>query len=121
MKPFRFIRSQQWSGVVSRKEACGLDIIVPVYRGARDTAACIFSVLTCKTSIPFRLVVVNDKSPEVQVHKLLGALARRGRTLCYIDNETNLGFTGSVNKGMDLDPKAHKLLLNSDTVVYNQV
>lgn len=113
------IRSAEWkNGLTPRIDPCGLDVIIPVYRGVRDTAACIHSVLSSKTTTPFRLVVVNDNSPESQVRRLLGALSNR-ELFHYIENEENLGFTGSVNAGMNLDPDSHKILLNSDTIVYD--
>ncbi|WP_024516283.1 glycosyltransferase [Bradyrhizobium sp. Tv2a-2] len=118
VEPIPPIRAAQWKSLTPRTEACGLDVIVPVYRGLADTAACIYSVLTAKVQISFRLIVVNDKSPEPGVTKLLNALARR-KLLLYIENIENKGFVISANKGMAVDREAHKLLLNSDTIVYD--
>jgi O-antigen biosynthesis protein len=118
MEPIPTIRASQWRSLASRTEACGLDVIVPVYRGVRDTAACIYSVLTAKVQTSFRLIVVNDKSPEPEVTRLLNALARR-KLFLYIENFENMGFVVSVNKGMAVDANSHKLLLNSDTIVYD--
>jgi GT2 family glycosyltransferase len=119
VEPIPIVRAAQWNGLTARIEACGLDVIIPVYRGLRDTAACIYSVLTTKVGVPFRLIVVNDRSPEPEMSRLLGALARR-ELLVYLENEENMGFVASVNKGMALDPDSHKLLLNSDTIVYDR-
>jgi GT2 family glycosyltransferase len=118
MEPIPTIRASQWKSLAPRTEACGLDVIVPVYRGVRDTAACIHSVLTAKVQTPFRLIVVNDKSPEPEVTRLLNALARR-KLFLYIENIDNMGFVVSANKGMAADANSHKLLLNSDTIVYD--
>jgi O-antigen biosynthesis protein len=118
MEPIPMIRAAQWKSLAPRTEACGLDVVIPVYRGLRDTAACIYSVLSARVQIPFRLIVVNDKSPEPEVTRLLNALARRKLFLCT-ENIENMGFVISANKGMAVDPRSHKLLLNSDTIVYD--
>ncbi|QDM22629.1 glycosyltransferase [Tardiphaga sp. vice154] len=112
------IKISQWPGLLSRKLAAEIDVIVPVYRGLRDTAACLYSVLSCEVKVPFRLVVVNDKSPEGKLNKLLKALSERG-LFHYIENSSNHGFTYSVNRGMQLGIGCHKILLNSDTIVYD--
>jgi glycosyltransferase involved in cell wall biosynthesis len=36
-----------------------------------------------------------------------------------MENKQNLGFTATVNKGMNLSRDTHKILLNSDTIVYD--
>jgi O-antigen biosynthesis protein len=118
MEPIPVIRASQWKSLAPRTESCGLDVIIPVYRGVRDTAACIHSVLTAKVQTAFRLIVVNDKSPEPEVTRLLNALARR-KLFFYIENIENMGFVVSANKGMSVDANSHKLLLNSDTIVYD--
>lgn len=118
MEPIPLIRPGQWNRLKPRIEACGLDVIIPVYRGLRDTAACVHSVLTAKVHTSFRLIVVNDKSPEPEVSKLLSALARR-KLFLYLENSENMGFIVSANRGMAVDPDAHRLLLNSDTIVYD--
>ena len=119
MEPIPAVRAAQWKSLVPRTETCGIDVIIPVYRGLRDTAACIYSVLTAKLQTPFRLIVVNDKSPEPEVTRLLRALARR-KLFLYLENAENMGFVISANKGMAVDPQTHKLLLNSDTIVYDR-
>ena len=52
-----------------------VDIIVPVYRGLQDTRRCIESVLAsgCKTA--WRLIVINDASPEPELAEWLRAKA----------------------------------------------
>lgn len=118
VEPIPVVRAAQWSGLTPRVEVCGIDVIIPVYRGLRDTAACIYSVLTAKGRASFRLIIVNDRSPEPDLTRLLNALARRELLVC-LENDENLGFVGSVNRGMASDANAHKLLLNSDTIVYD--
>ena len=77
-----------------------------------------YSVLTAKSNVTFNLIVVNDCSPEPRLTQFLRALAKRN-LFQYIENESNYGFTTSVNNGMRLNAERDKLLLNSDTVVYD--
>jgi GT2 family glycosyltransferase/glycosyltransferase involved in cell wall biosynthesis len=95
-----------------------VDVIVPVYRGYDDTLACIHSVLTAPTATPFELVVIDDASPEPELSAELARLAGLGLFTLLV-NAPNRGFVGTANRGMALHPDRDVLLLNSDTVVYN--
>ncbi|AVS86004.1 glycosyl transferase family 2 [Paracidovorax avenae] len=96
-----------------------VDVIVPVYRGLADTRLCLESVLasTCRT--PYRLVVINDCSPEPEVTAWLRERAAGDDRILLLENEENLGFVGTVNRGMALSGSNDVLLLNSDTEVAN--
>lgn len=95
-----------------------LDVIIPVYRGYDDTLACIHSVLTSENDTPYELVVIDDASPEPELSAALDKLAQMG-LISLLRNEKNLGFVGTVNRGMALHPDRDVLLLNSDTLVFN--
>lgn len=94
-----------------------VDIIVPVYRGLQDTRRCIESVLAsgCKTA--WRLIVINDASPEPELAEWLRAKAVSEPRITLLENEQNLGFVGTVNRGMALSDAHDVLLLNSDAEV----
>ncbi|MGV8803674.1 MAG: glycosyltransferase [Polaromonas sp.] len=95
-----------------------IDIIVPVYRGLEQTRRCIESVLNSTIKVPFRLILINDESPEIEVSNYLRELrSLPGVTL--IENAENLGFTATVNLGMSLSTENDVVLLNSDTEVAN--
>ncbi|MFG5777214.1 methyltransferase domain-containing protein [Comamonas sp. J-3] len=96
-----------------------VDIIVPVYRGLADTRLCIDSVLSSNMSTPYRLVVINDCSPEPAVTDWLRERAKQDSRILLLENEENLGFVGTVNRGMALSGDNDVLLLNSDTEVAN--
>jgi FkbM family methyltransferase len=108
--------------VIERKNAPSgspvVDVIVPVYRGYDDTMACIHSVLASHNATPFELVVIDDASPEAALSKALGRLAELG-LISLLRNQRNLGFVGAVNRGMALHEMRDVLLLNSDTLVFN--
>ena len=96
-----------------------VDVIVPVYRGLEDTRLCVESVLASRCATPWRLVIVNDASPEPQVSAWLRDIASRESRILLLENQDNLGFVGTVNRGMGVSDQHDVLLLNSDTEVAN--
>ena len=96
-----------------------VDIIVPVYRGLADTRLCIDSVLASTNQSAWRLVVINDASPEPEVTAWLRERAAQDSRITLLENPENLGFVGTVNRGMALSDSNDVLLLNSDTEVAN--
>lgn len=96
-----------------------VDVIVPVYRGLDDTRNCIESVLASPCRTHWQLVVINDASPEPEVTTWLREKAAQEPRITLLENEENLGFVGTVNRGMALNIAHDVLLLNSDTVVAN--
>ena len=96
-----------------------VDIIVPVYRGLADTKLCVESVLAAPVQAPYRLIVINDCSPEPEVTQWLRERASNEPRIVLLENEENLGFVGTVNRGMALSADNDVLLLNSDTEVAN--
>lgn len=96
-----------------------VDIIVPVYRGLDETHCCLESVLAASGQTAWRLIVINDCSPEPEVTSWLRDFARRDPRIVLLENPENLGFVRSVNRGMALSQENDVLLLNSDTEVAN--
>lgn len=96
-----------------------VDIIVPVYRGLEDTRCCIESVLASTPTTPWRLILINDASPEADVTAWLRECATRDSRITLLENETNLGFVATVNRGMSVSDQHDVLLLNSDAEVAN--
>lgn len=96
-----------------------VDIIVPVYRGLVDTQCCILSVLNASCRTPWRLIVINDASPEPEVTAWLREIATTDERIELLENEENLGFVGTVNRGMTRSNAHDVLLLNSDAEVAN--
>ncbi|MDJ0877529.1 MAG: glycosyltransferase [Halieaceae bacterium] len=94
-----------------------IDIIVPVYDGLEEVRDCLTSVLDSRQVAPCEVTVINDASPNAEVTSYLRELARDQR-LTLLENESNLGFVRTVNRGMSLNPERDVVLLNSDTVVH---
>lgn len=99
-----------------RPAALAVDVIVPVYRGLDETRACLDSLLAAEPALPHECIVIDDASPEPALSAYLRDLAETGR-ITLLANPENLGFVGTVNRGMALHPERDVVLLNSDTRV----
>jgi O-antigen biosynthesis protein len=101
-----------------RTGAPRIDVIIPVYKGYADTLACIASVLSSDNIAPHELIVIDDQSPDLELSKALDRLAAMG-LIKLLRNEQNIGFVRTVNRGMALHNDRDVILLNSDTLVFN--
>ena len=112
-KPFRAPRQRMKRPYA---QASGTAVVIPIYRGAEETRACIDSVLaTTPPAAP--LILVNDASPESAVTALMTEYQHNPR-VTVITNACNLGFPGAANRGMAAVPHHDVILLNSDTLVF---
>lgn len=93
-----------------------IDVIIPVYNGYDETQKCIESLLNCSNKHEHQFIIINDKTPDERISYLLNNISDDRVTI--VDNETNLGFVKTVNKGMK-QSQNDVILLNSDTVVTN--
>lgn len=94
-----------------------VDIVMPVYGSRAVALQAIDSVLGAATREAFELVVVDDASPDPLLRSELQALAEAG-LITLMENERNVGFVGSVNRGVALHPGRDVVLLNSDVRVF---
>lgn len=91
-----------------------IDIIVPIYNGYQFFEK-LFSSIS-KTKMSYRLIIINDKSPDERVKPYLKEYAYCHKEVILIENEENLGFVKSVNKGLQLSEN-HVVIVNSDVEV----
>ena len=95
-----------------------VDIILPVYGQTNFVLNCIYSVLMSEQRVSYELVVIDDCGPDPELAPRLRELAGM-RLITLIENGKNLGFVASVNRGMAVHPDRDVVLLNSDTLVFN--
>lgn len=100
------------------KELPVVDVLVPVYRGYSETMRCLYNVLAFEQKTPFRLVVVEDCSPDLRLKTAIQKLCADGLLDLHSTKE-NLGFVGACNLGLALHADRDVILLNSDAEVYN--
>ena len=72
-----------------------IDVIVPVYNGYQYFDA-LFSSIE-KTEMKYRLIILNDCSPDERVLPYLKEYAGKHSEVILVENETNLGFVKNVN------------------------
>lgn len=91
-------------------------MIIPVYNAVEDVARCIDSVRQ-HSPTDCRIVLIDDCSPDERIAALFAALAVEADTrIVLLKNTSNMGFVGTVNRGMSLSCN-DVVLLNSDTIV----
>jgi GT2 family glycosyltransferase len=95
-----------------------VDIIIPIYNGYEYLEVLIRSIFS-NTASSYRLILIDDCSPDERVGKFLKTLENKQsdvREILFLRNEVNLGFVKTVNRGMKL-AKNHFVILNTDTEV----
>ncbi|UOM34653.1 glycosyltransferase [Acuticoccus sp. I52.16.1] len=98
--------------------AHGVNVVIPVYKSLKHVAATIRSVLEAQNETPCECLVIDDCSPEPEVSAFLKMLADKGLIRLLV-NEANLGFVGTVNRGMAHNEHRDVVLLNADTFVHH--
>ncbi|HEC07073.1 MAG TPA: glycosyltransferase [Thiolapillus brandeum] len=96
-----------------------VDVIVPVYGGREELRRCLESVVGSLQRTPYRLVLINDASPDPHIADDLRRFAAGHDQVELLENAQNLGFVATVNRGMALSDENDVVLLNSDTEVAN--
>ncbi|WP_321341974.1 glycosyltransferase [Breoghania sp.] len=92
-----------------------VDIIVPVYNGYQHLGP-LFTSLKANTEGPYRLIVIEDCSPDERVRPHLRRLLEPFDSVIHVEHEENRGFVRSVNEGAR-HTGTDFVILNSDTVV----
>lgn len=94
-------------------------VILPIYRDVDMTERCIRKAMPGVMSVPDSLIyAINDCSPDQHMQAMLESLAEEfGKFLLIDKNETNLGFVGTVNRGLEKFRSHDVVLLNSDVMV----
>lgn len=102
-------------GKIARQRPRPVNVIIPVYRGHRESLACLESVLATAGSAP--VIVVDDATDDRQLADDLDAAAVRTH-ITLLRNPTNLGFVASINRALAHEPTHDAVILNSDAVVF---
>ena len=111
------VLNKQRAEMVAQEPTHRLAIVMPIYRGVKITQSCIESVLAHRNPNTDLLVLLNDSSPDADMAPML-EMYRNTPNVLLLTNDTNLGFVGTVNRGMALSKGLDVLLLNSDTVLH---
>ncbi len=93
------------------------DIVVPVYGQAAYTKGCVDSIRT-HTTVPFRLIIVDDASVETATIEYLKELSVREARVRVLRQDQNRGYVDAVNLGLKNTAAEFVVVMNNDTVVY---
>ena len=98
-----------------------VDVIIPIYNAYEYVEKCINSVIKSSNLNEDRLILIDDKSPDSRIYELLESFKEKypNLNIIVLQNEKNIGFVGTVNRGMKYSDN-DVILLNSDTEVTNQ-
>ncbi|WP_201838725.1 glycosyltransferase [Microvirga zambiensis] len=92
-----------------------VDIIICVHNALEDVRLCLESAWA--SLLPkHRIIIVNDRS-DAQTTSYLREFAKGREQVTLIENEDNLGYTRSANRGLAAGIADLRILLNSDTIV----
>ena len=97
-----------------------VDVVVCVHNALEHVERCLASVLT-RTTVNFRLIVVNDGSDEPTTARLRELAASRAE-LEVLETSARpddgpIGYAGAANRGLRHGSADYVVLLNSDTIV----
>lgn len=94
-----------------------IDILIPIYNGF-EFLDNLFNSIVSNTSLPYRLIIGNDKSPDKRVKLFIEEFIRNNPKIdiIFIENKENLGFLKTVNL-LASYANNHLVILNTDTEV----
>jgi len=92
-----------------------LRIVVPIYNAAEDFAICL-DRLKAYTPQNIEIILIDDCSPDSTIRKIL-ATVQDNPQFRVLSNKKNIGFTSTVNRGLQEAQGADVIILNSDARV----
>ncbi|MBS5429875.1 MAG: glycosyltransferase [Lachnospiraceae bacterium] len=113
MKLIRETENREW-GFPEEYYSQTIDVVVPIYNGYQFFDKLFASI--SRTKVDYRLIIINDKSPDERVAPYLKNYADKHPEVILLENDENLGFVKSVNKGLKLSDN-HVVIVNSDVEV----
>lgn len=94
------------------------DVILPVYNAPEYVKLCVYSLFKNTNSETLgKVFIINDKSNDFTENLLINLKTKYKDKIVLVNNENNLGFIKSVNKGLELSDSEYVLLLNSDCFI----
>ena len=93
------------------------DIIIPVYKSPEWVKLCVYSIFK-NTSMDAlnKVYLINDCDDKLTTN-CLNNLANKYSNIVVLQNEKNLGFIGTTNRGMKESKADYVLLLNTDCII----
>lgn len=95
------------------------DIVMPVASGVEITRNCVESIVV-NTGIPFRLIVIDNKSDLATKEYLRGLKNILKNNFTLIENIENVGWVKAVNQGLKISTAPYACVMNNDVIVSNK-
>jgi GT2 family glycosyltransferase len=93
-----------------------INIIIPIFNAYNEVVNCIDSVINTVNSSSVKITLIDDSSTDDRIKKVLNNYSKiKNITVLY--NKENIGYTKTVNKGINASKDDDVVLLNSDTIV----
>ncbi|MBA1158190.1 glycosyltransferase [Microvirga mediterraneensis] len=92
-----------------------IDVVVCVHNALEDVRLCLESAWACLLP-SHRIFIVNDCSDE-ETSSYLREFVEGRESVILLNNNQNLGYTRSANRGLAAGTADFRILLNSDTIV----
>ena len=91
------------------------DIIIPVYNNFEDVKNLLQQIDQSRFDAK-QVIIIDDASTDERISPLLLAFSQAAENRFLINNKNNLGFVGSINRGLDVS-KNDVIILNTDIVL----
>ncbi len=93
------------------------DVIIPVYKSPEWVKLCIYSLFkNTELEVLNKVYLINDSNDELTINCLKN-LSKKYSKIEIVQNEENLGFIKSTNKGINKSTAEFVLLLNTDCII----
>ena len=93
-----------------------ISVIIPVYGSPIETLECLRSLFASTNSTDFRVIVVDDASPDALTRDSLDTLAK-AKIVSLVRHRVNKGFPGACNSGFTASGTDDVVILNSDVTL----
>lgn len=94
-----------------------VSVVMSVYNGSRYLREAVDSILN-QTFTDFEFIIIDDCSTEPQVGEILRQYEKQDQRIKLLQNETNLGLTKSLNKGLAKAQGEYIARMDADDISY---
>jgi len=98
-----------------------ISLIIVSYNTKDLTRECINSIIKNTKGIDYEIIVVDNASKDASVEVLKKLKKGKTQKIEIIENKNNKGFGGANNQGIKRAGGKYILLLNSDTVIHDNI
>lgn len=95
-----------------REVKAQVDVIVPIYNGYDYLEKLLPGLLRTKMQATY--ILIDDQSTDARIWPFLQQFSQENQAVVLLQNEENLGFVGTVNRGLEISTH-HVALVNTDT------